>query len=39
MQIYEGRDERFKYNNLTNDFSEPQKAKETAEHFAEKLLS
>lgn len=39
MQIYEGRDERFKYNNLTNDFSEPKKAKETAEKLAERLLS
>ena len=39
MHLYEGRDERFKYNNLTNDYSEPEKAKETAEKLAEKLLS
>lgn len=39
LQIYEGRDERFKYNNLTNDYSNPDKAKETAEKLAERLLS
>ena len=39
LHIYDGRDERFKYNNLTNSFSEPKMAKETAEKLAERILS
>lgn len=39
LHIYEGRDERFKYNNLTNDYSEPTKAKESAEKLIDKIFS
>ena len=39
LQIYEGRDERFKYNNLTNEFSSPECAKRSAEKLAERLIS
>lgn len=39
LQIYEGRDERFKYNDLVNGYSNPDKAKEHAKIFAEKLLN
>jgi hypothetical protein len=39
IQIYEGRDERFKYNNLTNDFSNPDIAKKKAKKLAEQILN
>lgn len=39
LQIYEGRDERFKYNSLTNEFSSPEYAKMSAEKLAERLIS
>lgn len=39
LSIYEGRDERFKYNNLVQGFSRGDEAKETADKFAEKLLN
>ncbi len=39
LQIYEGRDERFKYNNLANGYSNPDKAKELAKKVTERLLN
>ena len=39
LQIYEGRDERFKYNNLTNEFSSPECAKRSAEKLSERLIN
>lgn len=37
LQIYEGRDERFKYNNMVNGYSNPDEATENAKKLAEKL--
>lgn len=39
MSIYEGRDERYKYNDITKGFSNPEEATETAKVLAEKLLN
>lgn len=39
LHIYEGRDERFKYNNITNDYSRPESAKKAAESIADKILN
>ena len=39
LSIYEGRDERFKYNEITRGYSNSEKAKETAFRFAEALLN
>lgn len=39
LSLYEGRDERFKYNNLTQGFSSANEAEENADNFAEKLLN
>ncbi len=38
MSIYEGREKRFKYNDLTKGYSDPQKAQEFAKKFIEKTL-
>lgn len=39
VQIYEGRDERFKSNHLTSGFSESEEAKNNAKKLAEKILN
>lgn len=39
LNLYEGRDERFKYNNLVNIFSNVEKAEDTADKFAKRLLN
>ena len=39
ISIYEGRDERFKYNDLVNGYSKPDEARENAENLAEKILN
>ena len=39
LSIYEGRDERFKYNNLITGFSNFEKAKECADEIAKSLLN
>ncbi len=39
LSIYEGRDERYKYNDLTKGYSNPDEATESAKIFAEKLLN
>ena len=39
LSLYEGRDERFKYNNLIKNFSDTEKAKESADNLTRLLLS
>ncbi len=39
LSLYEGRDERFKYNNLTSDFSDREKAEECADEFSQILFN
>jgi hypothetical protein len=39
LSIYEGRDERYKYNNLTKGYSDPEEAILSAKKAAEKLLN
>ena len=39
ISIYEGRDERFKYNNLVNGYSKPEEAQKNADILAEKILN
>lgn len=39
LSLYEGREERFKYNDLTKGYSNPDEATETARRLAEKLLN
>ena len=39
FSLYEGRDERFKYNNLITGFSSSEKAKECADEFAKRLFN
>ncbi len=39
LSLYEGRDERFKYNDLIKDFSDGEKAKESADKFINTLLN
>ncbi len=39
LSLYEGRDERFKYNNLVKGFSDRAKAEENADKFAERILN
>ena len=39
LSLYEGRNERFKYNNLTKDFSDIEKARECADKFVERILN
>ncbi len=38
LSIYEGRDKRYKYNDLTKGYSNPDKAKEAAKSLAETIL-
>lgn len=39
LSLYEGRDCRFKYNNLLNGYSTPEKAIQTADNLTEKLIT
>lgn len=39
VSIYNGRDERYKYNDLTKGYSEPDKAKECAKKLAEMMMN
>lgn len=39
ISIYEGRDERFRYNNIVNGYSKPDEAQKNAEKLAEKILN
>lgn len=39
ISIYNGREERYKYNDLTKGYSEPDEAKECAKKLAEKMLN
>lgn len=39
MNVYEGRDERYKYNVLTEDFSNPDKAENSADKLTEKIMT
>ncbi len=39
LSIYDGREERFKYNSLVNGYSKPDEAKLSAEKLTEKLLN
>ena len=39
MNVYEGRDKRYKYNALTEGFSSPDKAKKAADSLSERILT
>ncbi|MBR5246586.1 MAG: hypothetical protein IKV25_04360 [Clostridia bacterium] len=39
LSLYEGRDERFKYSNSTKNFSDIERAKESADKIAERILN